>query len=424
MRILCCVVVSNVCVLFYHRRDPHGHRFFKDRDNYEEQQLNTSPQRLPVIEDGNTKTSVPCPANIASERFLIEHSYNSLCADKPVHHDRPSNEVFSGNGLHRALVQCTSIDIPLPADCNSDGCHSNCNGIDTILATTHLINDCPDESIAKVITKDPRKFSLSEQTPLPDSVTLPLGVRLHSSVNNTNDCETADQVETIVDLELESSPLSLNGFEMDMESEIDSISSSPNRAGSDDNDDVIFIMSSVAPLSVSIPLNTVSLPTRLLLKHSLITRDPAVQPTVIKDTPQVTKNRQPLEEATAVSGERSAKQLSDTMQLRNRVLPRNLFLFASRKGPSPRMKEENINVVTLDSSFDNTPPRDEIVTQSTCIVSNERKQESDVDMDWRSESSYEIESILNDHGTSVAVKRKTRSSSPSPYTPPAKVWNL
>ena len=416
--------MNNLYVLFYHRRE-HGHEFFKDRESHE-QQFNKQPQRLPVIENGSTETSAPCPANIASrERFLIEHSYNSLCADKPAHHNRHSNEVFSGNWLHRTLMQCTSIDIPLPsADYNngieSDCCHSNCDGIDTILATTHLIDlQTPDENITKVV--NPKNLSLSEPTLLPNSVTLPLGAKpLHSSANYNNDCaETANQEETaVIDFELESSPLSLNGFEMDLDSEIDSISSSPSRDGSDD--DVIFITSSVTSLNVSIPLNKVSLPTRLLLKHSLITKSPAI--ILIKDTPQVIKNGQPfIEEAPAMSNDRSVKQQSETMQLRNRALPRNLFLFASRKGP-PKMKEDEIDVVTLDSSFDNTPPRDEIATQS--IVSNERKQESDGDMDWKSESSYEIESILNDHHTSVAVKRKAQSSSPSPCTPPAKVWNL
>ena len=115
--------------------------------------------------------------------------------------------------------------------------------------------------------------------------------------------ETAVQKGPAEDLgrkkkEVSVSPLSLLGFEIDLDTEMESSASSSPNVSSDDE--------AALPLFVSFPLSKVTLPTKVIIKSSLITK--AHLPPV-------------------------RQQQTDTMQLRNRALPRNLSLYASRKTP-------------------------------------------------------------------------------------------
>ena len=135
-------------------------------------------------------------------------------------------------------------------------------------------------------------------------------------------------------------------------------------------------------------------------------------PLTIKKSLSPANDKSPQTENVSVRRNTSLKQQGDTMQLRNRALPRNLYLFASRKAPV-RVKDDAIDVI-VDSVVETSQGKDvEIVLNNEAMKSYKDSKQMSPSLPEKIVESKDMSGNSPTPATSL-VKRSSNSPSSSP----------
>lgn len=217
------------------------------------------------------------------------------------------------------------------------------------------------------------------------------------AINSCSDVVT-DQERTvsvasdISDVSFSISPFSIDSFNIDLDTEVEStISSFSSNSQPSEEDNTLL---PIVPLNVSFPLSKVSLPTKVLLKPPNTSSSP-LHSVASKQNPI---EKHPLVNKIQTRSTLKKKQQTEGLQLRNRALPRrNLYLFASRKAPVRTNK---------DNSCDDNDNSSTIVTTKA----NEEQQPMVVDTVAGTHESASVEQAPSNLDNSFIIIDETDDS--------------
>ncbi len=348
----------------------------------------------------------PNPANVSSrpfmkERIIFEHSYYNRVENNSSN-TTAIKSLGDGNSHRTLMAPCTNKDIPLLTTFGNQFDNTTDSQIESSVLTNETV-----VALFEEVDKNHEIDISIEQTPINDysnrkELDTPPLAELHETDSpsvvsvNTHTEQDDDECFPI------SSP-SINEFEIDLDTEKESLASPPLSL-TGDNEQLHS-----RSFCVSLPLSKVSLPTSILLKPPKKDLSPAQS----KDICSVAVAGRPTGKERVQTRESLAKQQNNTIQLRNRALPRNLYLFASRKS-SPKVNnavESNDNESDDDGVDKNVSTSDD----STIVIENKDMMHNDIDESTK-ECTEEIsvnDSIENDYDIRDKLRIiRTHSESP------------
>ena len=368
-----------------------GHvQFSKESERYgyhnhvHQQPTHSVPQRPPIIKEN---TIISRPLTLASDRLKLEHCYYN----KLDQNNSTAKPLYTGS-LQRTLTPSTNNDIPLPIVFDDYNDYEDANSRKSHFETVG--KDCVESFINEEVSMETSSQNATDDCIVNSKEDDP---SLVVSTLDTTKQANGDDDGDIFSI----SPLSLNGFEMDIDTEIESLaSSSPSSSLTDSKHSV--------SLCVSLPLSKVSLPTNILLKL------PTINSSQAKDIYPV--GDRPTGKERVLTRESLAKQQSDTIQLRNRALPRrNLYLFASRKS-SPKVKNDIIaNEIDSDDNRDNKRIA-RVSTSDDSVIADNNGIDHDIHESSKDYTNNEVDesNYVDTDGTESTCKRSKSPSSKSP----------